>query len=130
MNQLTAVDTLDKKDRRSADQAERRPASNPIGSESPNIIVPHDPTHGKTVEAFRQIAAAQRKRNKDPFAPVRMIIRERELSLEQLAAIWGCCRNTAGSRVRDPGSITLRELRLLSKYTGVSREELMAKAWR
>ena len=132
MNQQTAVDTMDKKDRRPADQAERRPASNPDGSESPETIILSDSTHGKgkSVAALRQITEAQRKRSRDPFSPVRMLIRERELSLDQLAAIWGCCRNTAGSRVRDPGSITLRELRQLSKFAGVSREEIMAKVWR
>lgn len=125
-----------KKSRLPVGETERRPASNPSNDGPDPVPINLSQTgsygkgNGKILSASAEIALKHRRREADPYSSFRALLREHELTLDQLAGIWNCCRNTAGARVRDPGSITLWQLRQLSKHGYISREEILTRAWK
>lgn len=46
-----------------------------------------------------------------------------ETRYQDVADVWGCCRQTATTKIKDPDTMTLGEARKLCRHLGITAEQ-------
>lgn len=62
----------------------------------------------------------------DPYDPLRRLLKGYGVDGEHLGVALGCCGHTARSRLKEPGTLTVDELRSICIRMGVPADEIRA----
>lgn len=129
MDQLPAVNVVQgaKKDRPPVCKTAGRPApATPEGEDrSTKQNLSQSPTKSKAERTRQEISDVKLKR-KPAFSPMQRLLKGYGLNAVHLSMIWGVAYNTAAARLREPATLTLRELQLVSDQAGIPMEEIRA----
>ena len=68
----------------------------------------------------------KKMRAADPYDPLRRLLRGYGIDGEHLGPALGCCGHTARSRLKEPGTLTYNELRIICDKCGVPADEIRA----